>query len=268
MNTTRKELKMRARRALMGNYGTVIGASLIVYAINWALSGIFQIVLLGQGAAATMLADMGAAAISMAALILVFYAAVLFVSTMFSVGFSRMYLNISRKMEVKLSDLFWAFRSRPLKFMGIAAAILGIVILWMIPIFVLAFGSAAAGETTFLLIFMVVYYLISLVLLLVVYLNYSLFYYVLVEDPDKGIIQALRESRELMQGSRGRYFVLGLSFLGMELLAVLSLGIGMLWVAPYMGCTLVMFYLDVKPQPVYEEPVCEEPVYEEPGNME
>ena len=51
----------------------------------------------------------------------------------------------------------------------------------------------------------------------------------------------------MMRGNRCRYFGLGLSFLGILALAYMSLGIGMLWIVPYLICTNVFFYLDLKP---------------------
>ena len=56
-----------------------------------------------------------------------------------------------------------------------------------------------------------------------------------------------------MRGNKGRYFYMGLSFLGILLLTYGTLGIGMLWTIPYMMCTTVYFYLDIKEKPVLEQ---------------
>ena len=49
-----------------------------------------------------------------------------------------------------------------------------------------------------------------------------------------------------MEGNKLRLLYLRLSFLGFYLLAVLSCGIGLLWLMPYMQQTMVSFYLDVQ----------------------
>ena len=78
------------------------------------------------------------------------------------------------------------------------------------------------------------------------YLMFSMVYYILIDDPQIGVIGALTGSRKLIHGQIGRLFLLQLSFLGWILLTILSLGIGMLWVLPYIEVTTANLYLDLK----------------------
>ena len=78
------------------------------------------------------------------------------------------------------------------------------------------------------------------------YLMYSMVYYIIIDDPQIGVIGALAGSRKLIHGQIGRLFCLQLSFLGWILLAILSVGIGILWVLPYMEVTTANLYLDLK----------------------
>lgn len=55
----------------------------------------------------------------------------------------------------------------------------------------------------------------------------------------------ITESRRLMDGHKGRYFLLQLSFIGWHILAILTLGIGYLWLNPYMSATYAAFYKDL-----------------------
>lgn len=57
--------------------------------------------------------------------------------------------------------------------------------------------------------------------------------------------QVITESRKLMDGHKWRYFVLQLSFIGWHILCALTLGIGYLWLNPYMNATLAAFYKDL-----------------------
>lgn len=81
---------------------------------------------------------------------------------------------------------------------------------------------------------------------IIVYLMYSQAYYILAEDPSKGIIECLQESSNLMHGYKWEFFVLQLSFIGWLLLAGLTLGIGGLWINPYKKVTETNFYLELK----------------------
>ena len=49
-------------------------------------------------------------------------------------------------------------------------------------------------------------------------------------------------SKELMEGEKWNYFVLGLSFIGWLMLGALCLGIGTLFVMPYIEATFAEVY--------------------------
>ena len=59
-------------------------------------------------------------------------------------------------------------------------------------------------------------------------------------------MDALRKSKEMMDGYKWKYFCLGLRFIGWALLCVLTLGIGILWLSPYVQVSYAKFYEDVK----------------------
>ena len=56
----------------------------------------------------------------------------------------------------------------------------------------------------------------------------------------------MRRSRQIMDGNKWRLIVLALSFLGWIILGILTLGIGYLWLIPYMTTTESAFYCDVR----------------------
>lgn len=94
---------------------------------------------------------------------------------------------------------------------------------------------------------------------------YSQAFYILADNPEKGVMQCIRESKEMMRGNKGRYFYTCLSFLGWMILAgipsfftefvpagasydVLRLAVSLLsdipyiFVLAYMNITLTVFY--------------------------
>jgi uncharacterized membrane protein len=68
----------------------------------------------------------------------------------------------------------------------------------------------------------------------------------MLDDDTLSPWQAIVASAELMEGNVGRLFGLYLSFLGYLVLGVITLGIGMLWVMPYMTQTMTQFYIDLR----------------------
>lgn len=58
-------------------------------------------------------------------------------------------------------------------------------------------------------------------------------------------LNCITESKNLMRGHKWRFFLLEMSFIGWGILAVLSLGIGFLWLFPYENATRVAFYEDL-----------------------
>lgn len=75
--------------------------------------------------------------------------------------------------------------------------------------------------------------------------RYAMVPYIMAENPDIGIIEAIEESKYLMDGHKGDLFWLHLSFLGWAFLCVFTLGIGTLWLNPYMNVTEAEFYLEL-----------------------
>ena len=85
--------------------------------------------------------------------------------------------------------------------------------------------------------------LLSFVLVIEVYLSFSL---LVILDTDAPIIDAAKQSINLVQGNFWNIIVLGLSFIGWFILGILPLGLGLLWVLPYTGITFANYYLELK----------------------
>ena len=75
---------------------------------------------------------------------------------------------------------------------------------------------------------------------------YSLVPYILVDKPELSANEAINLSMKMMKGHKFDFFWLCLSFIGWILLAILTLGIGLFWLLPYMYTAYAAFYQDVK----------------------
>lgn len=73
-------------------------------------------------------------------------------------------------------------------------------------------------------------------------ISYSQIYYLINEYENLSVRKALKISQIITKGHKGDLFVTYLSFLGWGILCFLSLGIGTLWLRPYMNMTLINAY--------------------------
>ena len=77
-------------------------------------------------------------------------------------------------------------------------------------------------------------------------ISYSQTNFILKDQPELKYNAAIERSMAMMKGHKMEYFLLNLSFIGWILLGILTFGIGMLWVSPYMITTQAHFYDYVK----------------------
>ncbi|MEK4871871.1 DUF975 family protein [Niallia sp. FSL W8-1348] len=73
-------------------------------------------------------------------------------------------------------------------------------------------------------------------------LAYSQTFMLLKDHPEYSIFEAITESRRRMHGYKWKYFLLNLSFIGWGILCLISLGIGFLWLTPYVYASNATFY--------------------------
>ena len=75
--------------------------------------------------------------------------------------------------------------------------------------------------------------------------SYAMTDFILAEHPDMDPNEAISRSKEMMYGNRWRLFCLGISFIGWDLLCVLTAGIGYLWLDPYKQAATAAFYREI-----------------------
>ena len=81
-------------------------------------------------------------------------------------------------------------------------------------------------------------------------LAYSMTVFILQDNPELSAYDAIKYSEKMMMGHKWDLFVLYLSFIGWFILACLTLGIGFLWLTPYVQLSLCEFYEDLKAEQV------------------
>lgn len=159
----------------------------------------------------------------------------------FLTGSYKIYLNHMRNIKSQQYDLFFGFLNQP-EHIALYAAIRFLLsyafsetLSWCLGILFSKHSAfpASAALMILLLITGIIIYL---------YLTFSMVPFLYCDTPEKPASQLLRESNQLMQKNRGRLLHLKLSFLGIFLLSILSFGIGLLFVEPYLHLTQTLFY--------------------------
>lgn len=180
---------------------------------------------------------------------------VLIIDVPISFGFIISFIKLKRGEDVSAFSFFKDGFSNFKRAWGITlntlVKMIVPIILIILAVIIFAFGGVASlgsaivgsseGFSIFLLLGIVLY-IAAIVYAIVKGLLYSLSYYIAYDKKEISTKEAVNESAGLMKGNRGNLFVLELSFIGWAILATLTLGIGYLWLIPYMQVALVCFY--------------------------
>ena len=95
-------------------------------------------------------------------------------------------------------------------------------------------------------IFIMLWSLLFIIPGIIAALRHAMAYYILHDNPELSGMAALNESKEMMDGYKGKLFGLYLSFIGWGILCMLTFGIGFLWLLPYMKSSEANFYEELK----------------------
>ena len=181
---------------------------------------------------------------------------VLIIDVPISFGFIISFIKLKRGEEVSAFDFFkdgfnnfgraWGLVGNTILKMIVPVILLIVSIIIMGASIGFSAAGVLAGSTSNSLpavaILGIVVYIAAIIYTIVRSLLYSLSNYIAYDNSEMSTKEAVEESAKLMNGNRGNLFVLELSFIGWAILAALTLGIGMLWLIPYMQVAIVCFY--------------------------
>lgn len=118
---------------------------------------------------------------------------VLLVTGPFTLGLTMLFLAMFRRHRVQPVDLFLGFEQ---------------------------FGKAL-GLMLYQMLFIFLWTMLFIVPGIIASIRYSQAFYILADDPSKGIRQCVDESKAMMKGNKAKYFCLSLSFIGWLILSEL-----------------------------------------------
>lgn len=76
--------------------------------------------------------------------------------------------------------------------------------------------------------------------------GYSMTYFILADNPSLSGSEAIKKSKEMMKGHKWELFCLHFSFFWWYVLAVITLGIACIYIAPYLDATVANYYEKLK----------------------
>lgn len=157
----------------------------------------------------------------------------------------------------KTLGLYWWITLKVFLWALIALGALFLCMLIAIPVMVIAFANNPSYHhadsilellpMTLILsaVFFVVYFAALIPAFRAAY-SYSMAFYLMVENPNLRVTDAVRCSINLMRGHKWRLFCLDLSFIGWDILNALTFGIlGLLFLNPYQQFARTAFYRDL-----------------------
>lgn len=145
--------------------------------------------------------------------------------------------NFARSWKITLR----VFLKMLLPFLGI---LLGMLIFVGISVYITAASIMSGTSSSIVLpvILGIIVYIVAIIWLVAVSLRYALTTCIAYDNPNMSSLEVVNESAKMMKGNRGKYFLLELSFIGWAILTIFTLGIGYLWLLPYMQVAVVCFY--------------------------
>ncbi len=134
-----------------------------------------------------------------------------------ALGLAYFTLNISRDRNPELGNIFEGFKHFGTAFVTYLLMGLGVLcamILLIIPGFIVAMGWSQA-------------------------------YYIISDEPEISAVDALKKSWHMMDGYKMDIFILMLRFIPWMLLCILTLGLGLLYVWPWMSVTFAKYHDEI-----------------------
>lgn len=235
-------LKDTARGKLTGKYGNSVMFTIIHSLIIFLVSFVITMPVSFIAVFVSMLT--GASAIGPGYTIAIYLLTMLasvFLGVM-STGVALFFLNLACGKTASVSDLFYGFRYLFKKSLVLSAVNVLVSNIPLIPYNICYYNYEATfspewGTWT------LITYVIGTVIYIPISMALSQCFYLLLDFPNYSAKQLLSLSIRLMKGHKWEYFYIQMSFFSLLTLSLLSLGIGNLWLTPYINLTCALYFL-------------------------
>ena len=223
--------KRRAKASLKNNWGNAVVVLLIITAVVWSsfvLSLLFK--------------DSPIVEISFQMLV-----NLLLVSPI-CWGMYIIFLSVMRGEDIKIGHILCAYHK------GNFGRVLSTIVIYTLlaicisivamipPVAILLLSGVELTSFSSLIII----YAFIIIALTIASVYWSMTYFIMWDDARMRNMRAIKASAHLMKGHFWRYVGLCLSFIGWIILGIISLGVGFLWIVPYINTAMAHFYEDLK----------------------
>lgn len=210
MNRTISEIKSLAKNSLIGKWGIAVKLTLSFFLINTVFPIIVEV--LFSGGFNNWLTEEQPPVSSS-----IFQTIFPIIIIPFGIAYTWFYLSLARNEHPTISKVFEIYKDRKtsLKLIGTSIVIGFFTFLWSLLFIIPGIIKSIAYSQTF---------------------------FILRDNPEMGVLDAITESRKRMNGYKLQFFLLTLSFIGWGILCLFTLGIGFIWLAPYIYTSFATFY--------------------------
>ena len=207
-------IKATARERLLGNYGTIIAASIVVNIIYFvSMLTILQITN-------------------------IFISLTTQIIGVFISGRCYMLMNLAYGQPVTFGDLFYGFKQNPDKAILIQLIYTIASLILQIPQFLHVAGLIPIAWMAIGTLVLLIPYIIFAVAM-------SQTFFLLQDFPDNSVRQLVRKSISVMRHNYIKYIGFVLSFVPMMFIGVITFFIPLLWVEAYFNASRAMFYKEI-----------------------
>ena len=204
------EIKRQARSALEGQWGSAVLLTFVVFLTTTFVPMIVEIVIKGGFESFSDLQQK-----SLSDNLVGFVFSLVFIPL--TVATEWFYLTLARSKFPSISQVYGIYKDGKTS----------IKLIWV---------SILVGIFSFL------WTLLLIIPGIIKSLSYSQAFFLLRDHPEYTSLEAISESKRRMKGYKWKYFLMNLSFIGWGLLCLISLGIGFLWLTPYISASMATFY--------------------------
>lgn len=252
---TISNIKREAREQLLGNYSIAAGTFALLFVFSYIVMTVVSQALMtfaiGSGnlqnldmAKAQALMSNGQNEMMFLILTYIVMGIVTPLISIITTGFTYVCREISYGRRPKSSDIFYCFKNHPDKVIIISLIIYVVQIIVSAPAQI--YGNRFMEDSGESFLIYVVLLLAGAVVTIIINLMLAQSYLLYLDETELGAVDCLKNSISMMKGNKWRLFCLMLSFIGYGLLALVSLGIALFWIAPYQELTYINFYRDLK----------------------
>ncbi|MDR0850629.1 MAG: DUF975 family protein [Christensenellaceae bacterium] len=193
---TAAQTRELARQNVTGKWWLAIGVCIIYNLIAWAASALSAVPMLG----------------------FISLAVTLFLVPPIFLGYTLFMINLVRRKNPQINDLFGYFKDG----------------YWM-----------SMGVYWLKYVFIVLWSLLLIIPGIIKTYSYAMSEYLVINKIRTDPNEAITFSRELMNGNKWRLFCLHFSFIGWILLGILTLGILFFWIEPYIRAAEIVFFDEI-----------------------